>query len=109
MVDADSDVEVRPLATVMNTTISKRLGSHRFARFARWRSLIRAIAVLIHVTYLFKKSLSTMPKHCNGWHYCKQAYTVDMLEKAKSTIIHCVQQESYAKELEHISVQKACF
>ncbi|XP_041432389.1 uncharacterized protein LOC121398035 [Xenopus laevis] len=104
LIDPDADEEIRPEVSVLNTVTSDRqLESHRFSRFSTWMSLVRAIAILIHIA--FKSYTSTLPvsqKPCKGWHHCKSAFTASNLERSKDIIIHTIQHECYTKEIEYL-------
>ena len=99
LVNPSSDEEIRPLVSTMNTTVlSKQLGSQRFSKFSSWNSLTHAIARLIHITCFFQKNPATKASGCKGWHHCHTAISVDELSRSKRTIIHAVQEETYAQE-----------
>lgn len=64
LVDPSSDVDIRPQITCHATRVtSDKLDPMRFERFSSWRSLIRAVARLVHVICSFKQGSS-----CKGWH-----------------------------------------
>ncbi|XP_066448142.1 uncharacterized protein [Eleutherodactylus coqui] len=106
LLDPDSDAEVRPqVSTLITTLSSKQLGSKRFNRFSTWKSLNRAVSCLIHIARTFRAT-PARSSHCRGWHRCPKGYTVDELTQAKDVVIHCVQQEIYARELESLQNQK---
>ncbi len=55
LVDPSSDPELRPLvSTLRTTTLSKQLGSQRFAKFSSWKSLTGAITRLFHIAHPFQ-------------------------------------------------------
>ncbi|XP_037387155.1 uncharacterized protein LOC119261637 isoform X1 [Pygocentrus nattereri] len=102
LVEPSTDVEIRPQVVSIATKIEeKELGSHRFARFSSWKSLVRAIKSLIHVAKSFSKALSA----CKGWHSCNLASTTEILQ-AKTAIIQCVQTETYKEEIESLKKGK---
>lgn len=99
LVNPSLDAEIRPQVATMKTTMSsKQLGSQRFSKFSSWQSLIHAIARLTHIAHLFQKNPATKVSGCKGWHHCHTAVSVEELSRAKRTIIHAVQEETYAHE-----------
>lgn len=47
---------------------------------------------------LFQKTPATQVSSCKGWHHCHTAISVEDLSRAKTLIIHAVQEEVYAQE-----------
>ncbi|XP_041427144.1 uncharacterized protein LOC121396364 [Xenopus laevis] len=83
-IDPDADGEIRPEVSVLNTVTSDRqLESHRFSRFSTWMSLVRAIAILIHIAKSYTSTLPVSQKSCKDWHHCKNAM---LLTKKNSTL-----------------------
>ncbi|KAK0139045.1 hypothetical protein N1851_024400 [Merluccius polli] len=102
------DTEIRPQVSTMKTSIlSKQLGSQRFSKFSSWNSLIHAIARLTHIARLFKTCPQTKSRGCKGWHFCHTAISVEELLQAKRTVIHAVQEETYAQEYACIKKREA--
>ena len=93
------DTEIlRQVSTMKTSILSKQLGSQCFSKFSSWNSLIHAIARLTHIACLFKTCPQTKGRGCKGWHLCHTAISVDKLLQAKRTVIHAVQEETYAQE-----------
>ena len=97
LINPDTDVEVRALATTLSTG-SSSLGSHRFERFSSWRSLVRATASLIHIAQSCKAT-DDQDRTCRSWHHCTTPRTVEELLQAEAIIIKTVQKEAYKEEL----------
>ncbi|KAK3542225.1 hypothetical protein QTP86_018786, partial [Hemibagrus guttatus] len=97
LIGPELDVEVRPLVTIISTDDS-HLECQRFERFSSWRSLVRAIASLIHVAQTFKSSDDT-ERTCRSWHYCAKPHTVKELLQAEEVVIKSVQRRAYQEEL----------
>ncbi|KAM4593953.1 uncharacterized protein PAE49_010961 [Odontesthes bonariensis] len=105
LVAPDLDTEVRSHATMLSVPPAN-LGSHRFERFSSWKSLVRAIAFLTHVTQSHGSSAMVKHKDCNGWHLCKGPHTAEELLKAGTLIIKSVQRETYSKEFSCLAAGK---
>lgn len=90
------DTEVRPLATTVSDDF--HLECQRFERFSSWRSLVRAIAFLIHVAQTYKSS-DDRERACSSWHYCAKPRTVKELLQAEEVVIKSIQREAYQEEL----------
>ncbi|KAK3560670.1 hypothetical protein QTP86_014522 [Hemibagrus guttatus] len=97
LIGPELDVEIRPLVTTLSTDDS-HLECQRFERFSSWRSLVRAIASLIHVAQTYKSSDDT-ERTCRSWHYCAKPCTVEELLQAEEVIIKSVQRRAYQEEL----------
>lgn len=94
LVDPELDSEIRPQVTVLVIeTTQPRLGTERFKRFSKWTSVVRALAVLIHIAQCFRQT--DKESTCRGWHTCKKAIMPDNLEKAKKLLVKNTQQEIY--------------
>lgn len=103
LVSPDEDADVRPKITALSTTLKEhRLGAGRFERFSTWKSLLRSVALLIHIACSFKGDSLKRSTDCKGWHCCAEARSVDELAKARTAIIKAVQEETYARELQCI-------
>lgn len=97
LVDADTDKEVRPQATCLLTKVTEQpLGSKRFERFSSWKSLVRGMALLVHVA--FKSFSGESSDGCKGWHQCSQLLATER-SQAKTRIFKAVQEEVYKEEL----------
>lgn len=67
LVQIQEDVEIHPQVKVLATDITEQsLDSSRFQRFSRWRSLVRAVTTLTHITKSFLQSPPNNP--CRKWH-----------------------------------------
>lgn len=97
LVDADKDKEVRPQVTCLVTKVTEQaLGSSRFERFSSWKSLVRGVAILIHVVKSFSSEMKS--DGCKGWHQCSQLLTIER-SQAKMVIVKSVQEDVYKEEL----------
>lgn len=63
----DLDTEVRSHATTLSVS-SAKLGCQRFERYSSWKSLVRAIAFLTHITQSHGSSIMAKHEDCYGWH-----------------------------------------
>ncbi|KAI3356755.1 hypothetical protein L3Q82_003433 [Scortum barcoo] len=96
VVDPEKDSEVRPQVTTLATLLREgKLTSERFQRFSTWKSLLRAVAFLIHQASSFKSGGANT---CRGWHLCKQPRTPAELEAARRVILRSVQRDTYPHE-----------
>ncbi len=96
LIEPDSDTEVRSLVTTLSTDGSS-LRCQRFERFSSWRSLIRAIASIIHIVQAYKAN--DHHNTCRSWHHCSKPRSVEELLQAETAIIKSVQREAYKEEL----------
>lgn len=97
------DAEIRPQITSLATKVTEQmLGSHRFKRFSNWKSLVRAMKMLIHIARSFSKTSHT--GKCTGWHCCNSLHPMDF-SQAK-TLIQCVQHVVYKAEFESLAEEK---
>lgn len=101
LVDSDRDLEVRPLVTVLHTTVSRR-----FEHFSNWSRLIRAMGKLIHISQSYKQGQSNASQACKGWHCCKLPLSADAMHQSTEVIIRAVQRESYADEVQCLRENK---
>uniref|UniRef100_A0A8C4T9H1 Uncharacterized protein n=1 Tax=Erpetoichthys calabaricus TaxID=27687 RepID=A0A8C4T9H1_ERPCA len=102
LVNPEKDAEIRQTVTNCATHIQGKEGltTNRFKRFSTWDSLVRAIALLIHIARSYKAAQNIT--ECRGWHYCFKPHTPDELSQASDTIIKSVQTEAYMKELKFL-------
>jgi len=105
LITPDLDTEVRSHATMLSVP-STDLGCHRFERFSSWKSLVRAIAFLTHITQSQVGAVKAKHEDCSGWHQCKRPHTAEELLKAETLIIRCVQRETYSKEFSCLAAGK---
>ncbi|XDV17737.1 hypothetical protein PO909_023556 [Leuciscus waleckii] len=90
LVDPELDSEIRPqVATLVTETSQPSLGNERFERFSKWTSVLRALAVLIHIAQCFRQT--------DKDNTCREN-----LEKAKKLLIKNMQQERYPSEFSNI-------
>ncbi len=105
LITPDLDVEVRSHATELSFPPSE-LSGHCFEQFSSWRSLVRAIAFLMHIAQSQRSAAKAKLEDCSGWHLCKKPRTAEELQKAKILIIRCVQRETYGKEFSCLAAGK---
>ncbi|XP_033728036.1 uncharacterized protein LOC117317344 [Pecten maximus] len=97
LVEPDSDKEVRPyLSTMMTSCTDSRtsLGSHRFEKFSKWSSLVKAIATLQHVAASFSEA-----KYHGGWHRCIQSSDGTSCRNAEYFILKEIQKDHFSGEI----------
>lgn len=95
LVKPELDRDVRP---------EKGLSAERFQRFSSFNSLVRAIALLIHIAR--SHHLSNSMDKCKGSHKCDLPCTPDELSQAKEVIIRAVQKRAFLKEFEALMTNK---
>ena len=95
LVTPDDDVEIRKQVKTLATNVSSpSLGTRHLERFSSWKPLVRTVASLRH------KAASYGGRNtCDGWHNCKESWTVQQFEDSASFIIREVQREVYGKEI----------
>ncbi|XP_075436064.1 uncharacterized protein LOC142472776 [Ascaphus truei] len=103
LVDHEKDTEIQPQVSVL---LMNTFGSHRFNRFSRWTSLLRAMAHLRHIATSFHQTSGGKTASCHGWHICKRLHTVIEITEAKRTVLQHVQKETYAEEISYINGKK---
>ncbi|KAF1387159.1 hypothetical protein PFLUV_G00102450 [Perca fluviatilis] len=105
LIKPDMDVEIRPEVRSCATQLKEKgLSSERFQRFSSFKTLVRAIALLIHIARCQKPS--NWNDRCKGWHKCDLSRTPDELCQAKEVIIRAVQKEAFKKEFEALETSK---
>lgn len=68
LVEPEKEQDIRPQVVTLTTkTTEQCLGSDRFERFSEWRSLVRSMAMLVHVARSFSRERNT--GDCKGWHW----------------------------------------
>lgn len=96
LINPDDDTEVRVNATnVVTESSTHKLFSSRFEHFSNWKSLLKAVARLIHIAQSFSNKNSNS---CRGWHYCNNISSSEM-DKAERLIIHTAQQQCFSQEI----------
>lgn len=105
LVKPELDADVRPSVRSYATQLQEKgLSTERFQRFSSFNSLVRAIALLIHIARSCKLSAS-MDK-CKGWHKCDLSRTPDELSQAKEVIMSAVQKRAFSKEFGALMANK---
>ncbi|XP_056110281.1 uncharacterized protein LOC130087825 [Rhinichthys klamathensis goyatoka] len=104
LVEPDKDCEIRPQVRTCATHLQV-VSCKRFERFSTFKSLVRAVAFLIHMAKSFNGSNSN--HGCKGWHICQFPRTPDEMDQAKRVILQQVQQATFAKELSALNVGKS--
>lgn len=66
--------------------------------FSTWNSLLRAVALHIHVTQSFRSVSPSATDKCKGWHWCDKPRTPEELSAIRNVIIKSAQSETYAEE-----------
>ena len=98
LINPSSDVDIRPQVTCRATRVtSDKLDPKRFERFSGWRSLIRAVARLVHVANSFRHDSS-----CKGWHIHESPCSKEDLDQARTSVVRAVQQDVFTEVLECI-------
>ncbi len=72
----------------------------RFERFSSWRSLIRAIASIIHIVQAYKAN--DHHNTCRSWHHCSKPRSVEELLQAETAIIRVYREKPTKKSLKCI-------
>ena len=90
LMDSNSDKEIRPDVETSRTLVkgSAHLGSSRFKRFSKWKTLVSAITILL--------KLAERMRSKNNKDGCDNIKT---LKKAENIIFREVQEEAYEKEI----------
>lgn len=104
LVESDKDCEIRPQVRTCATHLQV-VSCKRFERFSTFKSLVRAVAFLIHMAKSFNGSNSN--HGCKGWHICQLPRTPDEMDQAKRVILQQVQQVTFAKELSALNIGKS--
>ena len=103
LIEPDKDCEIRPQVKTCATHLQV-LTCKRFERFSTFKSLVRAIAFLIHIAKSFN---GTNPhSECKGWHQCNLPRTQEELTKARHIILQKAQQAAFEKELSALKAGK---
>lgn len=107
LISPELDVEVRPEVSSFRTQVQAQcLTTDRFKRFSTWDSLVRAVALLIHIVRCRKsKDYAKGCKSC--WHWCKQPRTPDERSQAMNVVIQAVQREAFPAEFSALTNGKA--
>lgn len=96
LINPDDDTKVRVNATnVVTESSTHKLFSSHFERFSNWKSLLKAVARLIHIAQSFSNKNSNS---CRSWCYCNNISSSEM-DKAERLIIHTVQQQCFSQEI----------
>ncbi|XP_043974657.1 uncharacterized protein LOC122832198 [Gambusia affinis] len=96
LINPDDDTEVRVNATnAVTESSTHKLFSSCFEHFSNWKSLLKAVARLIHIAQSFSNKNSNS---CRGWHYCNNISSSEM-DKAERLIIHTAQQQCFSQDI----------
>lgn len=102
----EHDVEIRRDVISYCTQIKlDGFGTERFKKFSTWISLVRAIALLIHIVHTIKFK-SGCGEHV-GWHWCNKPRTSQEYSLAWNAILRTTQHESFPMEYAALSEKKA--
>lgn len=105
LVKPELDVEICPEVRSYATQLQEKcLSTEHFQRFSSFSTVVRAIALLIHIARSHKPSYST--EKCKGWHKCNLPRIPDELSQAKEVIIIAVQKRAFTKEFEALETNK---
>ncbi|XP_030613054.1 uncharacterized protein LOC115799898 [Archocentrus centrarchus] len=103
LIEPEKDSEIRPQIRTHATHLQVP-SSKRFERFSTFKSLVRAIANLIHIAKSFNR---TNPNSkCKGWHKCHLPLTPEELSQAKTIILKEAQKAHFGKELSALNACK---
>ncbi len=106
LVCPEHDIEVRHDILSCCTHIGLNgLGTERFKRFSTWKTLVRAIALLIHIAQTIK-SKNGCGEH-GGWHQCSKPRPPQEHSLARNAILKAAQQASFPMEYAALSEGKA--
>lgn len=96
LAEPELDVEIRPEVGSYATHLKEKgINTEHFQRFSTFQTLVRAIALLIHIAWSHK---STNSQHkCKRWHICHLPRTPDELSQAKEVIIRKMHLERNSK------------
>ncbi|KAI4894756.1 hypothetical protein NFI96_009065 [Prochilodus magdalenae] len=96
LIEPDKDSEIRPQVKTYATHLQV-LSGKRFERFSSFKSLVGAIANLIHIAKSFH---GTDPNsECKGWHKCHLPRTPEEMAQARNVILKETQKACFEKEL----------
>ncbi|XP_042281759.1 uncharacterized protein LOC121906755 [Thunnus maccoyii] len=105
LVKPELDPDIRPPVRSYATHLQEKgLSTERFQRFSSFNSLVRAIALLIHIARSY--NLSNHGDKCKGWHKCDLPRTPEELSQAEEVIISAVQKRPFPKEFEALTSNK---
>ncbi|XP_035988362.1 uncharacterized protein LOC118560918 [Fundulus heteroclitus] len=104
LIEPDKDSEIRPQVKTYATHLQV-LSSKRFERFSTFKSLVGAIANLVHIAKSFN---GTNPNSvCKGWHKCHLPRTPEEIAQAKNVILKETQKAHFQKELSALNSGKS--
>lgn len=105
LVKPELDTDIRPPVRSYATHLQEKgLSTERFQRFSSFNSLVRAIALLIHIARSY--NLSNHGDKCKGWHKCDLPRTPEELSQAEKVIISAVQKRAFPKDFEALTSNK---
>jgi len=103
LVDPEADGEIRQEVVNMKTEVQMMaLDTQRFEKFSDWKALLRAVAVLQHISLSFKSKTL-----CKGWHICGESTSVPALTHSQKFILKTVQREYYSEEISRLETMQA--
>ncbi|KAL4009495.1 hypothetical protein ACER0C_003347 [Sarotherodon galilaeus] len=103
LIEPDNDSEIRPEVKTYVTHLQVLI-CKRFEHFSTFKSLVRAIASLIHIAKSFN---GTNPnKKCKGWHKCHLPQTPEEIAQGKIVIFKETQKAYFEKELSALDAGK---
>lgn len=106
LIEPENDPEIRPhVQTYTTYTEEPRLTPDRFQRFSTFTSLVRAVALLIHMAKANKRLNHT--SKCKGWHRCYLPRTTDEIAQAKDVILRAAQRSAFVKELAALQANRS--
>lgn len=100
LIQPEKDTEIRQEVKTLKTVAPPKLtlGSQRFARFSTWKSLVKGVALLKHIS----RSQQTSGK-CHGWHFCTDWRTVELYNSTERLILKEMQREAFNLEFTAIN------
>lgn len=96
LIEPDTDCEIRPEVKSFTTNLQASVCKN-FEHFSTFKSLVRAVAILIHIAKTFNGT--NQNPECKGWHKCHIPRTQDEMTQAKHFIFKITQKAAFEKEL----------
>jgi hypothetical protein len=90
LIDPDGDKEVKPEISVMKCNLETSIDpivSHRFQKFSTWRTLARAVGMLLHVVVAFSVGTTCARK---GWHRSGDSVSVESCVSEERQVLKIV-------------------
>lgn len=96
LIEPENDNEIRPQVKTYATQLKENgLTTQRFQHFSTFSSLVRGVALLIHIARSCKQNNVSK---CKGWHKCDSPRTPDELSQAEDVVIKATQRAAFPKE-----------